>query len=348
VPDRIHDVLMARIDRLAAEPKRAIQIAAVIGREFALRLLARIHEVGDKASSLVEDLRAVELDYEKAVHPELAYMFKHALTHDVAYASVLVQRRKQLHRTIGLAIEELYADRLAEHYETLAHHFESGEAWERALEYHERRLKAGSLREPRQARYAAALAIAERRRAVDALPLRAEEPLAWSACTFSEFVIGDAFERAAGSAGDASARDRRTLGTARLATPARPRGGLKRPRSRRPRRRRRCRGPRPRDRLPDGARRHRSLRHSPSAQQRIEGSQNVEITGRHFMQAELEWRTITLLRCRTASRFAIGRSALPTRSGRTGSWQAAAAWTTAPLALLDEGRGLTERIGDRA
>ncbi len=138
VPDRIHDVLMSRIDRLADEPKRAIQIASVIGREFALRLLERIREVGERASSLVDSLRALELVYEKAVHPELAYMFKHALTHDVAYASILGARRKQLHRTIGLAIEELYADRLTEHYETLAHHFERGEDWERALDYHER------------------------------------------------------------------------------------------------------------------------------------------------------------------------------------------------------------------
>src|SRR4029450_13176174 len=78
------------------------------------------------------------LIYEKETHPELAYMFKHALTHDVAYASVLAERRRELHRTIGLAIEELYADRLAEVYETLAHHFGRAEDWERALGYHER------------------------------------------------------------------------------------------------------------------------------------------------------------------------------------------------------------------
>ena len=62
-------------------------------------------------------------------------MFKHALTQDVAYASLLVQRRKELHGSIGLAIEELYADRLAEHYEMLAHHFSRAEDWERALDY---------------------------------------------------------------------------------------------------------------------------------------------------------------------------------------------------------------------
>jgi DNA-binding NtrC family response regulator/tetratricopeptide (TPR) repeat protein len=138
VPDSIQDVLIARIDRLAEASRQAIQIAAVIGREFALRLLARITEVGDRIQTQVDELRGLELIYEKALHPELAYMFKHALTHDVAYESVLHERRIALHRTIGHAIEELYADRLAEHYEILAHHFSRGEDWERAITYLER------------------------------------------------------------------------------------------------------------------------------------------------------------------------------------------------------------------
>jgi class 3 adenylate cyclase/tetratricopeptide (TPR) repeat protein len=138
VPDSIHGVLMARLDRLEQAPKQALQLASVIGREFALRLLARVTEVGERVSSLVGELRALELIYEKAAHPELAYMFKHALTHDVAYESILLQRRRELHRTIGRAIEELYADRLAEHYETLAFHFSRGEDWQHALEYHAR------------------------------------------------------------------------------------------------------------------------------------------------------------------------------------------------------------------
>ncbi|MFI5215618.1 MAG: ATP-binding protein [Candidatus Limnocylindria bacterium] len=203
VPDRIHDVLMARIDRLAEDPKRAIQIASVIGREFAMRLLARIREVGDDASALIEDLRAVELIYEKAVHPELAYMFKHALTHDVAYASMLLERRKQLHRTIGLAIEELYADRLAEHYETLAHHFERGEDWPRALGYHEK--SAAKAIEAFASRAAAwhctqALAILDRLESAADADRRCalEERLGLVAMYLSEFrPSGDAFARAA-------------------------------------------------------------------------------------------------------------------------------------------------------
>jgi tetratricopeptide (TPR) repeat protein len=138
VPDTIQDVLIARLDRLADDARRAIQIASVIGREFALRLLARITESGAHLQSHVDELRALELIYEKATHPELAYMFKHALTHDVAYESVVAERRRELHRTIGLAIEELYADRLAEFYETLAHHFSRAEEWERALGYYAR------------------------------------------------------------------------------------------------------------------------------------------------------------------------------------------------------------------
>jgi class 3 adenylate cyclase/tetratricopeptide (TPR) repeat protein len=136
VPDSIHDILMARIDRLDEGPKRAIQVASVIGREFALRLLERIAEAGQQISSVVGELRSLELIYEKASHPELAFMFKHALTHDVAYESVLVQRRTALHRIVGSAIEELYPDRLAEHYEALAHHFSQGNDWDRALRYH--------------------------------------------------------------------------------------------------------------------------------------------------------------------------------------------------------------------
>ena len=135
IPNTIQDVIMARIDRLGEEPKRAIQIASVIGREFAVRLLQRAGELGDRINPLVGELRALELIYEKSGVPELAYMFKHALTHDVAYESLLLQRRKLLHHTIGRAIEELYADRLPEHWETLAHHFYRAQDWERAFRY---------------------------------------------------------------------------------------------------------------------------------------------------------------------------------------------------------------------
>ncbi|MEN8183155.1 MAG: AAA family ATPase, partial [Myxococcota bacterium] len=135
VPDSIQGVLMARLDRLPDEPKRALQIGAVIGREFAFRLLERIVEAGERLGPVIEELRGLELIYEKAAQPELAFMFKHALTRDVAYDSVLLSRRKALHRIVGLAIEELYQDRLSEHVEHLAHHFTAGEEWEKAFLY---------------------------------------------------------------------------------------------------------------------------------------------------------------------------------------------------------------------
>jgi tetratricopeptide (TPR) repeat protein len=203
VPGTIHDVLAARLDRLADDARQAIQVASVIGREFALRLLERITEAGERVRTQVEELRSLELIYEKATHPELAYMFKHALTHDVAYESVLRDRRQQLHRTIGLAIEELYEDRLAEFYETLAHHFDRAEEWERALLYHERAAEKAAENFANRAVIAhcrRALAIAdrpgvavpdERRRAL-------EERLGLATFYVSEFAAsGEAFGRAA-------------------------------------------------------------------------------------------------------------------------------------------------------
>ena len=135
VPDTIQDVIMARIDRLEEAPKRALQLASVIGREFTVRLLERISDAKGQLERFLQELKVLEFIYERSFSPELAYMFKHALTHDVAYNSLLMQRRKELHRLIAMAIEELYAERLSESYEMLAYHYERGDVWEKALEY---------------------------------------------------------------------------------------------------------------------------------------------------------------------------------------------------------------------
>jgi class 3 adenylate cyclase/tetratricopeptide (TPR) repeat protein len=135
VPDTIQDVIMARIDRLEEGAKKTLQLASVIGREFPRRLLDRLSDAQDRTENLLGELKAIELIYEKADFPELAYTFKHALTHEVAYNSLLIQRRRELHHKIGLAIEELHAGRLAEHYAILAYHFGMAEAQEKALEY---------------------------------------------------------------------------------------------------------------------------------------------------------------------------------------------------------------------
>jgi class 3 adenylate cyclase/tetratricopeptide (TPR) repeat protein len=138
VPSTIQDVILSRIDRLPAQAKEAMQLASVIGREFTIRLVERLSEPESKLPAALAELKRLELIFEKAYFPELIYMFKHALTHDVAYSTLLLDRRQQLHRLVGLAIEELYADRLVEQVETLAHHYFRAGDWPRALDYNVR------------------------------------------------------------------------------------------------------------------------------------------------------------------------------------------------------------------
>ena len=135
IPMSIQDILMARIDRLPEKHKNALQIAAVIGREFAARLLERTAGSKDEAADFLGELVSLEIIYQTQFHPELAYMFKHALTHDVAYNSLLTSKRKAIHARVGEVIEKLYSTRLAEYYEIIAHHYEQGEVWDKAIQY---------------------------------------------------------------------------------------------------------------------------------------------------------------------------------------------------------------------
>jgi class 3 adenylate cyclase/tetratricopeptide (TPR) repeat protein len=135
VPDTINDIIMARLDRLGEEGKRTVQLASVIGRQFLRRLLERIAGLTGQLEGFLQELKALEIIYEQGRLPEPAYIFKHAVIQDVAYQSLLVQRRKELHRAVGRAIEDLYPDRLADHYEELAHHFVHGEQWDAAFRY---------------------------------------------------------------------------------------------------------------------------------------------------------------------------------------------------------------------
>ena len=135
MPDTIQDIIMARLDRLGEEGKRTVQLASVIGRQFLVRLLERIAGLSERLEGLLRELQALEIIYGQGLLPEPAYVFKHAMIQDVAYNSLLLQRRKALHRAVGEAIEELYPDRLAEHYEELAHHFTQGEVWAKAMAY---------------------------------------------------------------------------------------------------------------------------------------------------------------------------------------------------------------------
>jgi class 3 adenylate cyclase/tetratricopeptide (TPR) repeat protein len=136
VPATVQAVLAARIDRLPPEEKRLLQTAAVIGMEVPFTLLQAIAELpeADLHRSLAH-LQAAEFLYEASLSPELAYTFKHALTHEVAYSGLLHERRRALHARIGEALEGLVGDRVAEQVERLAHHALRGEVWDKGLAY---------------------------------------------------------------------------------------------------------------------------------------------------------------------------------------------------------------------
>ena len=136
VPATVQAVLAARIDRLPPEAKRLFQTAAVIGTEVPLPLVHAIAELPEAAlHGGLAHLQTAEFLYETRLFPEHEYTFKHALTHEVAYSSVLQERRRMLHAHIVEALEALAGDRLTEQVERLASHALRGEVWDKALTY---------------------------------------------------------------------------------------------------------------------------------------------------------------------------------------------------------------------
>ncbi len=144
VPATVQAVLAARIDRLPPEEKRLLQTAAVIGTEVPLPLLQAIAELPEDALQRgLARLQAAEFLYETQLFPEREYTFKHALTHEVAYGSLLLERRRVLHARIVESLEALGGDQVAEvasgqspdQIERLAHHALRGEVWAKALVY---------------------------------------------------------------------------------------------------------------------------------------------------------------------------------------------------------------------
>ena len=123
VPATVQAILATRIDRLAPEHKRLLQAASVVGKDVPVVLLEAIADVtGDDLQRALSELQTAEFLYEARLFPDLEYTFKHALTHDVAYGSLLEDRRRALHAAVVEAIERLHADRLGEVVEVLAHH----------------------------------------------------------------------------------------------------------------------------------------------------------------------------------------------------------------------------------
>src|SRR5262249_10038740 len=136
VPATVQAVLAARIDRLPLEEKQLLQSASVIGKNVPFSLLQAITELSDEEVCRgLTRLQAAEFLYETRLFPDLEYTFKHALTHEVAYGSLLHERQRALHARIVEAIEALYPDRLVEQVERLAHHAVRGEVWGKALTY---------------------------------------------------------------------------------------------------------------------------------------------------------------------------------------------------------------------
>jgi len=136
VPATVQAVLAARIDRLPPDEKRLLQSAAVIGKDVPFALLQAIADQSQEEIRLsLARLQAAEFLYETSLFPDIEYTFKHALTHEVAYGSVLQERRRAFHARIVEAVEKLYSERVTEQVERLAHHASRGELWEKAVNY---------------------------------------------------------------------------------------------------------------------------------------------------------------------------------------------------------------------
>jgi adenylate cyclase len=149
VPGSVHALLAARIDRLAAREKDVLQTAAVIGREFDEPTLAAVVE--QDAPALREALQALkdtELVYEQSLYPVAEYLFKHPLTHEVALASQLQERRRRLHAAVARVIEAAHAGDLDQQAALLAHHWEESADLPQAVRWHRRAAEWAGARDP--------------------------------------------------------------------------------------------------------------------------------------------------------------------------------------------------------
>jgi predicted ATPase len=137
IPDNLQALLLARIDRLEGEARRTLQLASVIGRSFFYRVLEAIADMITSLDQQLATLQRVELIREAARQPELEFIFRHELTRDAAYQSILRRQRREFHSRVGEAIEKIYGDRLEEEAHLLADHFNQARDFPRALKYYE-------------------------------------------------------------------------------------------------------------------------------------------------------------------------------------------------------------------
>ena len=136
IPPTVQAILAARIDRLPADDRDLLQNLAVIGTEFRFGLVRKVvAKPEEELERMLSELQLAEFIYERPASGDLEFAFKHALTQEVAYNSVLVERRKILHERVGTAIEDLYENRIDDRLAELARHFSRGESLEKAIEY---------------------------------------------------------------------------------------------------------------------------------------------------------------------------------------------------------------------
>ena len=136
IPTTIQDVIMARVDSLPEGTKGLLQTVSAVGREFSYDLIKRVTGLAEQELlSHLSGLKDSELLYERGIYPQSTYIFKHTLMQEVAYNSLLLKRKKEIHEKIGKAIENLYPDRIEEHYELLAYHYSQSGNTDKAVEY---------------------------------------------------------------------------------------------------------------------------------------------------------------------------------------------------------------------
>lgn len=208
IPETLVGVLTSRVDRLPDDTKRVAQMASIIGRLFAYGVLKAVcvrAPAGERIDGIEEHLGKLssdELIRERSREPELEYIFKHALTHEAVYNSLLLKRRKEFHLRAGSVLEELFAGRLEEAAPMLAHHFWQGEDWERAVHYS---IEAGR---KALAIYALTEAVGHYERALEAIS-RLPEPspqqevdaiLGWGLAAFQMRPYSEILERLAHAA----------------------------------------------------------------------------------------------------------------------------------------------------
>jgi len=136
IPATVQDVIMARVDSLPQEMKGLLQTVSVVGRESSYDLIKRLTGLAEQELlSHLSVLKDSELLYERGIYPQSTYVFKHALTQEVAYDSLLLKSKKEIHEKIGEVIEALYPDRLEEHCELLAYHYARSANTDKAVKY---------------------------------------------------------------------------------------------------------------------------------------------------------------------------------------------------------------------